>query len=181
MSNMKDFLNDNGILHWCGDVNRATAEVITEWIVAHNLRKEKVPYLTLVITSYGGVVDYSFAVTDIIQGSAIPVRTVGLGVIASCGLMMFMAGEKGNRILTPNTSILSHQFSGGDYGKEHELFAGRRSMDLTSEKIMRHYKKCTGLSEKKIRKHLLPPEDVWMTAKEAVELGVADDIKLISG
>ena len=39
-----------------------------------------------------------------------------------------------------------------------------------------HYKKCTGLSEKEIRKYLLPPEDVWLTAKEAVKYGIADEV-----
>lgn len=180
MSTMKDFLNDNGVYHWCGDVTRGTAELITEWIIAHNMRKEKLPHLTLIITSYGGIVDYSFAVTDMMHGSAIPVHTIGLGVIASCGLMMFMAGAKGHRVLTPNTSILSHQFSGGDFGKEHELIAGRTNFDLTSTKIMNHYKRCTGLTEKKIRDKLLPPQDVWLTAEEAVSLKVADSIKLLT-
>ena len=43
--------------------------------------------------------------------------------------------------------------------------------------MMEHYKKCTGLSEKEIRKYLLPAEDVWLSADQAVEYGIADDIK----
>ena len=42
--------------------------------------------------------------------------------------------------------------------------------------MMAHYKKCTGLSEKKIREILLPAEDVWLSAKEAVKYGIADKI-----
>ena len=42
--------------------------------------------------------------------------------------------------------------------------------------MMDHYKKCTGLSEKKIREILLPAEDVWLSAQEAVKYGIADKI-----
>ena len=42
--------------------------------------------------------------------------------------------------------------------------------------MINHYKKCTGLGEKKIREILLPPEDVWLSAEEAVKYGIADKI-----
>jgi ATP-dependent Clp protease protease subunit len=92
-------------------------------------------------------------------------------------LLLFLTGEKGYRILTPNTSILSHQYSWGGSGKEHELFARVKEYSLTSERIIEHYKKCTGLKEKDIRKYLLPPEDVWLSAKEAKNYGICDDVK----
>jgi ATP-dependent Clp protease protease subunit len=111
------------------------------------------------------------------RGSAVPIRTVGLGQIASAGLMMFIAGEKGNRVLTPNTSILSHQYSWGAFGKEHELFATVKEFDLTTKKMISHYKKCTGLNEKKIREVLLPPQDIWLGALEAKQLGICDHVK----
>ena len=90
-----------------------------------------------------------------------------------------MAGEKGRRILTPNTSILSHQYSWGSSGKEHELFARVREFELSTERMIAHYKKCTGMTEKKIRELLLPAEDVWLSAKEAVKYGIADKIKAV--
>ena len=80
-----------------------------------------------------------------------------MGMIASCGLLMFISGTKGKRILTPNTSILSHQYSWGSYGKEHELFATVREYELTTERMVNHYKKCTGLDDNMIREKLLPP------------------------
>jgi len=100
-----------------------------------------------------------------------------MGMIASCGLLMFISGTKGIRILTPNTSILSHQYSWGSYGKEHELFAVVKEYDLTTERMVNHYKKCTSLTEKEIRKFLLPPHDVWLSAKEAKKLGICDSIQ----
>ena len=111
------------------------------------------------------------------KGSAIPVHTLGLGQISSWGLLTFMSGHKGNRVLTPLTSILSHQYSWGSMGKSHELFARVKEFELTSARMMKLYKHCTGLSEAKIRECLLPAEDVWLSAEEAVEMGIADQIK----
>ena len=81
--------------------------------------------------------------------------------------------------MTPNTSILSHQFSWGTYGKEHELFATVKEYELTTKRMINHYKKCTGLSEKKIREFLLPAQDVWMAANEAKKLGLCDSVKTV--
>jgi ATP-dependent Clp protease protease subunit len=100
-------------------------------------------------------------------------------MVASCGVVTFMAGEKGHRTLTPNTSILSHQYSWGSGGKEHELLARVREFELSTERMMAHYRKCTGLPNKKIRELLLPAEDVWLSAQDAVKHGIADNIKTL--
>ena len=81
-------------------------------------------------------------------GQVYPIHTVGLGVIASCGLLLFITGKKGKRTLTPNTSILSHQYSWGNYGKEHELFAQVKEFELSTKRMLDHYKRCTGLTRK---------------------------------
>ena len=160
------------------DVTQETMKPLIDWIISENFnQKEKKRELTLGICSPGGDLNACFALVDVMKGSKIPIRTIGMGMIASCGLLMFISGEKGKRILTPNTSILSHQYSWGTYGKEHELFAQVKEYDLTTERIVNHYKKCTGLSEKDIRKYLLPPHDVWLSAKEAKKLGLCDKIQ----
>ena len=98
-------------------------------------------------------------------------------MIASCGLLPFINGKKGERTLTPNTSILSHQYSWGSWGKEHELFAQVKEYELSTKRILSHYKRCTGLKEAEIRKFLLPPEDVWLSGQEAKKLGICDKIR----
>ena len=160
------------------DVTQESMKPLIDWIISENFnQKEKKRELTLGICSPGGDLNACFALVDVMKGSKIPIRTIGMGMIASCGLLMFISGEKGRRILTPNTSILSHQYSWGTYGKEHELFAQVKEYDLTTERIINHYKKCTGLTEKDIRKYLLPPHDVWLSAKEAKKLGLCDKIQ----
>ena len=159
------------------EVTQESMKPLIDWIIAENYNKEKKKKeLTLGICSPGGDLNACFALVDIMKGSKIPIRTIGMGMIASCGLLMFISGEKGRRVLTPNTSILSHQFSWGSFGKEHELFAAVKEFDLTTRRMIDHYKKCTGLSEEDIRKYLLPPQDVWLSAKEAKKLGLCDSI-----
>ena len=162
------------------EINLASCKTVVEWIFEANFGEERPELLNLVITSPGGDLNAAFAVIDTMRGSAIPVRTIGLGQIASAGLMIFIAGAKGKRILTPNTSILSHQYTWGAFGKEHELFATVKEFDLTTKKMIAHYKKCTGLSEAKIREILLPPQDMWLSPLEAKKLGICDDVKELS-
>ena len=148
-----------------------------EFILKQNSEKKKQKRLQFMICSNGGDVPPCFALIDVMRGSGIPIHTIGLGVIASCGLLLFITGEKGQRILTPNTSILSHQYSWGSWGKEHELFAQVKEFELSSRRLVEHYKRCTGLSEEDIRTYLLPPEDVWLSGKEAKKLGICDSIR----
>jgi ATP-dependent Clp protease protease subunit len=169
---------DAGIMYFSDGFDSQTTKPVIQAIIEKNLmpNSQRPKELTLVINSPGGQVHSAFALIDTMKGSAIPVKTVGIGMIASCGLLTFMAGTKGRRVITPNTSILSHQYSWGSGGKEHELFARVREFELSTARMLEHYKKCTGLSEKKVRDILLPPEDRWLSAKEAVKYGIADKI-----
>ena len=174
-------LLSNGIVMFMGDVTVSTMNPLIDWILAENLKEKRQKELTLGICSPGGDLNACFALIDVMRGSKIPIKTIGLGMIASCGLLMFITGAKGKRILTPNTSILSHQYSWGQSSdKEHELFARVKELELTTQRMVNHYKKCTGLTEEKIRKYLLPPHDVWLSAKEAKKLGLCDSVKEIT-
>jgi ATP-dependent Clp protease protease subunit len=176
---MDPSLGDRGIYLFFDDFNSSSARDLVEWILTKNLLpvSKRPDHLTLVINSPGGELNAAFAIIDVMRGSAIPVHTVGLGQISSCGVLTFMSGTKGHRILTPNTSILSHQWSWGAGGKEHELFAVQREFELTRERMIEHYRRCTGMDDKTIKKVLLPPHDVWLNAEEAVKYGIADKVK----
>ena len=170
-------LQDAGMYVFMDDVTSESIKPIVEWILVENhVTKKKKKELLLMICSDGGSISDAFALIDVMRASSIPVKTVGLGSIASCGLLIFMAGTKGHRILTPNTSILSHQYSWGSDGKAHELFSITKEFNLTQARMVEHYKDCTGLNEDEIKVTLLPPSDVWLTAEEALALGICDYI-----
>jgi ATP-dependent Clp protease, protease subunit len=172
-------LEDENICLMFEDFNRKTVKPVIEFILKKNLMPaaERPSHVTLVINSPGGELDAAFSLIDIMKGSAVPVHTMGLGQISSCGLITFLSGVKGHRVVTPLTSILSHQYSWGSHGKSHELFARVREFELTNERMLKIYKHCTGLSEAQIKECLLPAQDVWLSAQEAVDMGIADAIK----
>ena len=87
-----------------------------------------------------------------------------------------MAGAKGRRFVTHNSSVMSHQYSWGSMGKEHELVAKQKEFKLASKRMEEHYKKCTGKSVTYIRKHLLGPTDTWLSPTETVKHGIADKV-----
>ena len=178
MPKLGETMYNSGMAYFSDSFTNKSTEPFVKWIIEMNLLPDSMrpKALTMIINSPGGSVHAAFALIDTMKGSAIPIKTVGLGLIASCGILTFMAGHKGRRVITPNTSILSHQYSWGSRGKEHELFAQVREFELSTERMIEHYKKCTGMNEKKIREILLPPQDVWLSADEAVKYGIADKI-----
>lgn len=170
-------LEDHHYLMFFKEFDSSSVSDAIEFILCRNLmRKNRPNFMKMIINSPGGEVSSAFALIDTMKGSTIPVYTYGLGEIASCGLLTFIAGEKGHRYITRNTAILSHQYSWGSWGKEHELHARVKEYDNTQARLLEHYTKCTGLTEKDVKKYLLPPEDVWLTAKEAIKYGIADEI-----
>ena len=179
--NASQALNDHGIMVLMDEINHETVKPVIEWILHENhVRKKKHKELLLMICSDGGNIAEAFALIDVLRSSKIPVKTVGLGSIASCGLLIFMAGAAGRRILTPNTSILSHQFSWESEGKSHELFATIKEFELTQKRMVTLYKDATGLEDDVIRKVLLPPQDVWLSAEEALQYHICDAIADLS-
>jgi len=168
-------LNDTGMYVFMDEVTHETIKPVIEWILVENhVVKKKKKELLLMICSEGGDLQTAFALIDVMAASAIPVKTVGLGQIASAGLCVFIAGAKGRRVLTPNTSILSHQYSWGSDGKAHELFAQVKEYELTFQRMLELYRGATGLDDEAIRKYLLPPQDVWLSSAEALNLGICD-------
>lgn len=173
-------LADAGMWVLMGEIDDDTVKPVIEWLLHENyVSKKRRKELLLMICSEGGDVGKAFALIDTMRSSQIAIKTVGLGQVASAGLLIFLAGTPGRRVLTPNTSILSHQFSWGSDGKAHELFATMKEFDLTQKRMLQHYRDCTGLSEEEIRTALLPPHDVWLSAEEAMALNICDTISQV--
>jgi ATP-dependent Clp protease protease subunit len=175
--NPGDALRDAGMMVLMDEISTESVKPVVEWIMWENyVCQHRKPELLLMICSSGGDMEPAFALIDTMKASEIPIKTVGLGQIASCGLLIFIAGTRGRRVLTPNTSILSHQFSWYNEGKSHELFATMREFELTQSRMIAHYRECTGLDDDTIRAKLLPAQDVWLDAKTALEYGICDSI-----
>jgi len=162
-----------------GDVSMEMAQGIVEWIFKSNYTKDRPRILTLLLNSPGGDLHAAWAIIDVIRGSDIPVRIIGLGSLQSAGLLIFTSGIKGMRILTENTTIMCHQYYWGTEGKHHELVSAYKEVDLTQERLVKHFEKVTNLTREQINSILMPPTDVYLNAKEAKKYGLCDDIKTL--
>jgi ATP-dependent Clp protease protease subunit len=162
-----------------GEINIENCAAAIEWILESNYSDSPPEVLNLFINSPGGDLHAAFSLIDFIRGSKIPIRTIGVGQLASAGLLIFTSGQKGFRILSENASIMSHTFSTGNIGSSHDLVDYVKEVDLITKRLIKHLNKCTGLSEKDVIAKLMPRGDVYLTTEEAVKLGLADSVKTL--
>jgi len=169
-------LNDEGIYFFWEDFTDSSCKDLAKYILEQNMlpNKDRVSEITVLINSCGGSVYALFGLLDIIQGSQIPIVTIGNGIIASCGCMLLMSGHK--RKVTTNSHVMSHQFASMDYGKQHELIAGRKRFDHEEQMIFDLYKRNTKLPDATIKEELLGPSDLWLLPKEALKYNIVDEV-----
>lgn len=171
-------LLSNGVLYLNGEIDEESTMPLVASILEYNLMPENTQpdHITLFINSPGGYLYSAYQLIDTIKQSIIPVVTIGQGYVASAALMILMSGVKKHRMVSETCSIMSHQYSQGLGGKEHELVSSMKDIGIESDKMINHYKKCTGKSEKYIRKHLLQQSDCYLTPQEAISHGLIDSV-----
>lgn len=170
-------LTDYGIIYLSGVINETKAEDICKQLIEFNI-KGSINQIQMVINSPGGACTAGFSIIDIMEWSNIPIFTTGIGMIASMGLLIFMTGAKGHRVVTPRTSILSHRFSAMNFGNHSQLLAGRREEDMLHERILNHYMAYSNIKDRQeLENYLLRDVDTWLSTEEAVQLGIVDVVE----
>ena len=164
-----------GIIYFTGEVTQKSMQELSQKLLLLNEDKNFNSPIQLYINSPGGDVSACFGTIDIIRRVRLKVLTIGIGEICSCGLLLFLAGDY--RVISKNTSILSHQYFWGAKGKHAELKAVRKEQDLIYKRLVNYYKERTGMTEKLIKEKLLPATDVWLTTREAIKYKIAHKIK----
>lgn len=159
-----------------GEIATATSFSACEFVIKANMLQQNSNPLTFLINSPGGSVSDGFAIIDLMETSRLPVQTIGTGVIASMGLLILAAGEKGSRVITKNTSIMAHQWFGGVEGKFHELMAVTEEHKRLRQTFINHFLRHSTMTEKQIIKILFSPSDRWLTPKECLKFGLVDRI-----
>lgn len=168
-------LLENSVHFLTGEITEENVGDCIKWLVYENLdTKDKT--LSLYINSTGGDLYSAFALIDIMGNSQHPVRTIAVGAVMSSAFLIFASGTSGERYVGTNTSLMCHQFSDSSEGKFHDIKATMKDNESTNQKMVDILKNATGLAASVIKRKLLPASDVYLTAEEAVELGIADHI-----
>ncbi len=157
------------------DVNNVSASlVVAQLLFLESEDPEK--EISLYINSPGGSITDGMAIVDTINYIKCPVTTICVGMAASMGAVLLASGAKGKRFATPNAEILIHQplISGGLSGQTTEIKIHAEHMVRTREKLNKLLSERTGQSLETIERDT--ERDNYMTAEEALEYGLIDEI-----
>ena len=157
------------------DVNHVTASlIIAQMLFLESEDPDK--EISFYINSPGGSITDGMAIVDTMNYIKCPVSTICVGLAASMGSVLLTCGAKGKRFATPNSEILIHQplISGGLAGQTTEIKIHADHMVKTREKLNKLLSEKTGQSLEQIEKDT--ERDHYMTAQEALEYGLIDEI-----
>jgi len=127
------------------------------------------------IQSPGGYVHSGLAIYDTMQYIKPDIATVCIGMAASAGSLLLMAGAKGKRIALPNSKIMIHQPSGGFRGQATDMEIHVKDIMETKERLNKLYAKHTGKELKVIQDAM--ERDNFMLPEEAIDFGLVDKIE----
>ena len=130
--------------------------------------------ISLYVNSPGGSVTAGMAIYDTMQYIKPQVRTVCIGMAASMGAFLLMAGEKGKRLALPNSEVMIHQPLGGAQGQATDVQIRAEWLLKTKVKMTQMMADMTGQPIDKVKADV--ERDYFMSAREALDYGIIDEI-----
>ena len=130
--------------------------------------------ISLYINSPGGSVSAGLAVYDTMRNIKAPVHTIGIGMAASMASLILAGGNR--RSILPHSKVMIHQplIAGGIEGKETDIAIIAKNLSSTRRTIAEIIARHTGKRVKAVERDI--ENDKYMTADEAIEYGIADEI-----
>ncbi len=158
-------------------INADVANIVVAQLLFLN-HEDPEKEIQMYINSPGGVIYAGLAIYDTMQMISNPISTVAVGMTASFGTVLLTAGTKGRRYALPNATIHMHQPLGGAEGQASDIV-------IQANQIMHLKKLLNGVMSKHTGKSLETIEhdtdrDFYMTAAQAVEYGLVDQLLEIS-
>lgn len=156
-----------------GPVNDDVANLIIAQILflAHEDPKKEIKFY---INSPGGVVTAGLAIYDTMQFVQPDVSTICLGMAASMGAVLLAGGAAGKRLILPNAEVMIHQVLGGAEGQASDIEISARHILKIKDRLNTILATHTGQKLEKVEKDT--DRDYYMSAEEAVEYGLVDQI-----
>jgi ATP-dependent Clp protease protease subunit len=130
--------------------------------------------ITLYINSPGGLITSGLAIYDTMQYVRCPVGTLCMGLAASMGSFLLMAGEPGLRVALPNASIMLHQPSGSFRGQASDIERHAADIIRTRERLARLYSEHCSQPLELVDRTL--DRDHFMTAQDALAWRLVDEV-----
>ena len=170
---LTDMLLENRIIFLAGPIVERTASVVIQQLLyLQSIRRDQ--DVNLYINSPGGLVDQTLAIYDTMQFMGSEVATYCIGQAASGAAIILMAGTKGKRYILPNAKVMMHQPYGGITGQAEDIRIQADEVLRDKERLINIIAECTGRAVDMIREET--ERDRYLTAEEALEYGIVDEI-----
>ena len=161
------------VIFLVGEVNDQTANLVVAQLLfleSENPDKD----ISFYINSPGGSVSAGLAIYDTMQFVKPEISTLCMGMAASMGSFLLMAGAKGKRFALPNSKIMIHQPSGGTSGQATDIEIHAREIIKTRHQLNKIYSERTGQPMEKIELDM--ERDRYLSAEEAKTYGLIDEV-----
>jgi ATP-dependent Clp endopeptidase proteolytic subunit ClpP len=134
--------------------------------------------IEFLINTPGGEADEMFALYDIMRltKTKCDIETFGLGKVMSAGVLILAAGTKGKRKIGKNCRVMIHNVMAGSVGSLHNLENEIKEIKYIQQSYISALSEESGMPVKKLQKLLNRKVNVYLSAEEAVNLGIADII-----
>ncbi|WP_226537223.1 ATP-dependent Clp endopeptidase proteolytic subunit ClpP [Fictibacillus halophilus] len=130
--------------------------------------------ISIYINSPGGSVTAGLAIYDTIQFIKPDVSTICIGMAASMGAVLLVAGAKGKRYALPNAEVMIHQPLGGTQGQASDMAIHAKRILQTRELLNKIISERSGQPIEKVEKDT--DRDYFMSAEEAIKYGIIDKV-----
>lgn len=167
---------------FCDVVDEKVAELVHALLFLNQTNagrpeEEREP-IDFYICTYGGNADDMFALYDTMRQvrEQTDICTIGMGKVMSAGVLLLAAGTKGKRKIGKNCRIMIHSVIAGNHGSLHNLMNEMEAVEHLQQMYIDCLVKETSMSKKELKKMLERKVNVYLSAEEAVELGIADII-----
>jgi ATP-dependent Clp protease protease subunit len=158
-------------------INDEVANIVTAQLLFLD-STDRTRDINMYINSPGGSVYAGLGVYDTMQYVSPDVATICIGVAASMGSILLAAGTTGKRAALKHSRIMMHQPSGAIGGQATDIEITVREIKKLKRELYEIYNRHTGQDVEKVHTDL--DRDLWMTAIEAKEYGLVDEVLLVN-
>ena len=166
-----------------GDVNEERSAEMIVGIISLSEQKlkegrERLDDMKIYVSTYGGSADDMMSIYDIMRlaKNKCDIQTIGMGKVMSAGTLILAAGTKGKRKIMKNCRVMIHAVSAGSVGPIHNLQNEMEEIQAIQDAYIRCLVAETDLTKRQLKKLLDQKVNIYLTAEEAVEYGLADEV-----
>jgi len=155
------------------EITPETANLIVAQLLFLQSEDRKKP-IYMYINSPGGDISAGMAIIDTMNFVKPEIHTICIGIAASMGAVILSQGDQGKRLALPNSEVMIHQPLSGVEGQASDIVIRAEHIVKSKNKLYEMMAKRSNKTLKEIEKDA--DRDHWMSAKEAKDYGLIDDI-----